>query len=510
MGATTVVALSLIIGLTVALWQAGVARQERDRADEQRARAERRFSDVRQLSNALLTDIAPKIERLEGSIEARQALVIQSLKYLDSLAQESGTDLQLHGELAAAYEQVGDLQGAPRKPNLSDFPGAISSYEKAKKIRRGMLERSPADFEYRKSLAANLTALATIRQWMSNVGPPLEDYAEAITIYDRLLAERPESVGLRLAASEARLGLANTHYFNDQIAAIYPLLRSALATLETLKQTDPEHVETRRLLGRGYTLLGMTLYWDGKQKEGEAEMMKAVAITESLVGQYPHDTFLKQGLLSTYLQAWQLYQDTDHARAFDILRVALRVALESVAGDRANTQARHNLAKTYSALGLVAILQKKPGEAIPYLEKSSAEYTELERIDPKNRNYKQDIGRVLLYLGQTQFQRRNWDDALATYTKAAALFEEDLRTDPNNNYPLRKLANVYTYIGDTHLDASRATTGQTRQTHVRAGKESHQRALDILMQLQSRNAFTEKDHKHVEEVRAALRYYEQQ
>ncbi len=501
--AAAVVLLSLVAGLALALWQANVARRERDRA-------ERRFSDVRQLSNALLTDIAPKIERLEGSIEARQALVTQSLKYLDSLAQESGTDLQLQGELAAAYEQVGDLQGAPRKPNLSDFQGAIASYEKARKIRRGMLERSPADFEYRKSLAANLSALATIRQWMSNVGPPLEDYAEAIAIYDRLLAERPESVELRLAASEARLGLANTHYYNDQLAEIYPLLSSALPTLETLRQTDPENIEARRLLGRGYTLLGMTLFWDGKQKEGEAEMAKALATTESLVAQYPHDTVLKQGLLYTYLQAWQLYQDTDHARAFEILRVALKVALEAVAGDRANTQARHNLAKTYSALGLVAILQKKPGEAIPYLEKSSAEYTELERIDPKNRNYKQDIGRVLLYLGQTQFQRRNWDDALATYAKAAALFEEDLRTDPNNNYPLRKLANVYTYIGDTHLDASRATTGQTRQTHVQAGKESHQRALDILMQLQSRNAFTEKDHKHLEEVRAALRYYEQQ
>lgn len=190
--------------------------------------------------------------------------------------------------------------------------------------------------------------------------------------------------------------------------------------------------------------------------------------------------------------------------------MALKVALESVAGDRANTQARHNLAKTYSALGLVAILQKKLDESIPYLEKSSAEYAELEKIDPKNRNYKQDIGRVLLYLGQTQYQQRNWDAALATYAKAAALFENDLRAEPNNNYPLRKLANVYTYIGDTHRDAALATAGQTRQAHVRAGKESHQRALDIFMQLQSRNAFTEKDHKDVNEISAALRWYEQQ
>jgi serine/threonine protein kinase len=83
--ATAFVILALISGLAIALWQASVAREQRDRA-------EKRFGEVRQLSNALLNDIAPKIERLEGSTEARQALVTQSLKYLDSLAVESADD----------------------------------------------------------------------------------------------------------------------------------------------------------------------------------------------------------------------------------------------------------------------------------------------------------------------------------------------------------------------------------------------------------------------------------
>ncbi len=61
-GATALILLSLVGGFAVAMWQANLARQERDRA-------ERRFADVRQLSNALLTDIAPKIERLQGATE---------------------------------------------------------------------------------------------------------------------------------------------------------------------------------------------------------------------------------------------------------------------------------------------------------------------------------------------------------------------------------------------------------------------------------------------------------
>ena len=70
--ATAFIITALISGLAIALWQASVARSQRDRA-------EKRFSDVRQLSNALLNDIAPKIERLEGSTGAQQAVVTQSL-----------------------------------------------------------------------------------------------------------------------------------------------------------------------------------------------------------------------------------------------------------------------------------------------------------------------------------------------------------------------------------------------------------------------------------------------
>jgi hypothetical protein len=54
------------------------------------------------------------------------------------VAHEAGDDLQLQSELASAYEKIGDLQGAPGRPNLSDFNGALTSLEKAKAIRLKM------------------------------------------------------------------------------------------------------------------------------------------------------------------------------------------------------------------------------------------------------------------------------------------------------------------------------------------------------------------------------------
>jgi tetratricopeptide (TPR) repeat protein len=471
---------------------------------QQKRRAERRFNDVRQLSNALLFEIAPKIERLEGSTEAREALVRRALEYLDSLAHESGNDAQLQGELAGAYEKVGEIQGAPRKPNLGDFSGALISYEKANKIRQRLLGKNPNDFERRQRLAANFAASSFIREWTSEITGALEDSKKALVIYEKLVEERPESVEVALATAEAQLDLATIHYFNDQLGEVYPPLRKALASLEKIRAANPEQTEALRLLGRGYGDLGMTLYWDGKPREGESEMDKAFAINKPLVAAHPKDNVLRQALLYTYLQASQLYEESNPARAFEILLEALKVAEESVESDGANLQARQNLAKTYSMLGVIALHLQKFDDAGTHLEKSFTAFTELEKLDPKNRTYKHDIGRVLMFLGQAKHNQKNFSDALASYEKAVALFADDAKADPKNFFPVRKLATVHSYMGESHEESVKRLEGPEREMHLRAAKENYRRALDILSQLNSQNALTEKDREFFEKVQAAV------
>jgi tetratricopeptide (TPR) repeat protein len=495
--AAALVLLSLVGGIVATFWQAHRATQQRDRA-------ERRFADVRKLSNALLFDIAPKIERLEGSTEARKSLVQRALEYLDSLANESAENAPLQSELAAAYEKVGELQGAPRKPNLNDFSGAIASYEKARDIRKRLLEKHPDDRKDLGRLAADLSALSSIRLWISDTSGSLEDSQAALAAYEKLLKEQPGSHELQLAAADSEVNLANSYYFNDQLAQVYPPLNRALAALEALGQHDPDNPEILRLLGRGHTTLSLTLSWDGKQKEGEDEMAKSFAIYEPLVAKYPQDSVIRQGLLDTYLQGSQLFEDADPARSFEILLKARAVAEKSITADAANVQARQTLAKTYSRLGVIALRLKKTEEAVAYLEKSSLAFSELEKFDPNHRTYKHDVGRVLMYLGQARHQQRAFDAALATYAKATATFEDIARADAGNNLSIRTLATVYQYIGDVHRDVAETVNGETRRAQVQAAKENYTRALDILVRLQGKKALPEYDLKYLGDLRAAL------
>jgi tetratricopeptide (TPR) repeat protein len=212
--------------------------------------------------------------------------------------------------------------------------------------------------------------------------------------------------------------------------------------------------------------------------------------------------------LNVHLQGAQFYQEVDDERAFEILLRARRIAEEAARSDAADTQARQSLAKTYSGLALQALRLKKLDEAVRHLELSAATFAELEKLEPQNRTYKHDIARVLTHLGLAEYERREFDGALASYAKAAALFEDDIRADPKNLFPLRKLGAVHAYIGDAHRDYARTLAGQNRQTHLRAAKENHARAVEIFRQLEAQNALPETDRKFVEEVRAALRQYE--
>jgi non-specific serine/threonine protein kinase/serine/threonine-protein kinase len=496
-GAAALVLISLVVGLALALWQANVARRERDRA-------ERRFDDVRQLSNALLTDIAPKIERLQGATEARQALVVQSLKYLDSLAQEAEGDLALQAELAAAYEKVGVLQGDSRKPSLSDFRGAIASLEKAQAVRRRLLVINPKDAENRRLLADNLRLLAIRRMTQTDVEGGFRDEKEALQIYEKLVSEQPGSLELQRAFLETQVEDGTNHVNLSKFAEAIPLLQQAAGKIEELRRTHPNDTETERILAKCLASLGLSLSWEVRQPEAEAEMAQAVTISESLVARFPNDTNLRQELWKVYESASSIFEEIDDARAFELCDKSRRVAEEIIAADPANAQARHNLSKSFSRLGISASNLGKHVEALGFLDRAMAIVLELQEKDPLNRGYDRDVSALYIRIGVARFKQRDFSGALAAHLKSAELYEKQFANDPANTIALRDSAIAYRHAGIAHKELAKTTNPQTRQIHRAAEKENYQRALGALLKAHAQKALPEVNLKLIETFRKEI------
>ena len=482
--ATAFIITALISGLVIALWQASVARSQRDRA-------EKRFGDVRKLSNSLLFELAPKIERLPGATEAREILVKRALEYLESLAREVGGDLQLQSELAAAYEKIGELQGNPKKPNLSDYAGAITSYEKANAIRYNL----PTTTENQKLLAENFRESGNVRYAQNNVKGCLQDLAEALKIYENLLAANPESFDLQIAFLETRIEVAETHTSNNQFDEAIPMLREAVAALERL---DPNHDDTRRLMSKSRSRLAYALSWNDQQAEAEAEMTKALAVAEKLVAENSNDAAFQQGIWAVYMMASGINEGINDEISLQFALKALRTVEKAVASDAADTNAKTNLARTFSRVGILCASLNRIPEAVEYLEKSEKVFLELIKRDPKNLTYQHDLGTIYTRFGTTKENQRDWQGSLKAFHKSAEYYEAASHPDEKNTSDRRNLANSFRSIGLIYLKI-----GEKEKA-----KENLQKALEIVNRLKAQNALGNYDKKIFDEAQVELQKLE--
>ena len=500
-GAAALVLLSLVVGLAFSLWQANVARRERDRA-------ERRFSDVRQLSNALLTDIAPKIERLQGATEARQSLLVQSLKYLDSLAQEAEGDLALQAELAAAYEKVGDLQGNPANPNFIDTEAALKSYEKARAIRLKLLEKTPSDFEQRRNLAENHRVSGIIYGQANDFQTELKNLETALRIYEKLLAENPASNELKFALAKINYNIGTNHVTYKKYSGSFPYYEKAIAALENLRRGNPNQTDVIKLLGNSRTQLSNALSWEEKQTEAEAEAARAIELLEAAVASNPNDVNLRAGLWFAYWLTSSTYEENNNRLSHHYALKALKIIEEIVKQDPANIGAKQQLSKSFSMLGQTSTNTGKPQEALLYLEKAYEVLRGITESRTKDNGLKTDLTTVLMRLGEAKFKQEKFQDALADFQEAANIHLEILQNLPADRRSKRNLALTYESIAETQEKIAEKESGEKTLAARDLAKNYYQKTLDILLQLEANNMVSEYDRKFLERTKKTMQKFE--
>jgi tetratricopeptide (TPR) repeat protein len=482
--ASALVAVALAATLVFALWQADVARAERDRAA-------RRFNDVRRLSNALLFDIGPKVERLPGAIDAREALLGRAVDYLDRLAAESADDLTLVAELAAAYEKVGDLQGNPTNPNLVELDGAIASYRKARTLRE-RVRAAAASPEAEEALAENRRVLGTILAQANEFEAADRELAAALTAYDALAAREPADPALARAVARTRhdvgRNLSNTKRYDASLA----YFAGAIAAAERLRLARPDDLETLALLADSHAQRGLALSWEGRQREAEAEMDRAAALYEPAVRAHPDDVSLAAGLWSTYWLTSSVYEEQDDVRSHAFAMKALDVARAALARDPANIRARQQLAKALSRAGQTSTNTNRPDEAVRYLEESTAALRAITSREVKNGRLSSELALALTRLAEARLRRGEADRALGDAEEAAEIYRAVTEATAHDKRSVRNLVLTRELIGDIH---------RTRKSS-RQAQDSYGEAVTLLERLRDEDALAAVDAAYLQKLRA--------
>ena len=356
--AAILIACSLIAGLVVSLREASIARTES-------ARAERRFNDVRDLSNVLLFKIDDSIKDLPGSTEAQHLLISSAQQYLDSLSQEARGDVSLLRQLADGYQKLGMIQGDPRSANLGDPKSATQSLLKAVALREAIARTNPSDPHAQHELQESYADLVN-----PLYGVDIEEAAvyadKSMKLAETLYREDPSSTDLLHSLVEAYEDKAQMLTHHNDLAAATSAQTKCLDLAEQLVSRAPS-ASSRTSLSVAHKRLGALLIAQKKYAQALPEYQAAQSLDELLLATHPDDANARYAITLTYSDIGYIYwKQGNLAAAFTNYQKVLGIREALAKADPHDDHAISGVARTCGYIGDVLLDQKKPQDALHY------------------------------------------------------------------------------------------------------------------------------------------------
>lgn len=284
-----VLAMLLLIGAGIAIaWQARIA-------DQQRAQAEARLAEVRQLAGSLIFEVHDAIADLTGATVARALVVERALEYLDRLAEDAHADRALRLELAEAYRKVGDVQGNPTNANHGRMKDALISYQKGLIQARLVLQEGAADAAARSAVAHLRAAMGDVQAAMHELDAAVESKRQAVRSYRRLMDEHPADTERQVdyAVALIKLGdvLGNPNFSNqERLAEALQEYRSAEDILRNLYQADSSATNVMRLYGLIFERIGTIHDMEDRQDAALRAYRHSSGLRERYAEAHPANT----------------------------------------------------------------------------------------------------------------------------------------------------------------------------------------------------------------------------
>jgi serine/threonine protein kinase len=387
--ASTVVALTLFVGVFMTLREAHIARQQAAIAREQaaiaqaeRAKAQRRFDDVRKLANSLIFEVHDSIANLPGSTPARKLIMDRAVEYLDSLAKESAGDSTLQRDLGWAYQRIGQVQGDPNQGNVGETDAMLTSINKAAALFEEVAKSNPNSLIDQLDAAFGHRMLGTVS---SAAGERRRQIDQAMVITDRLARADSSNPKVKNERSIEFAVLAALQDGEGDAVAAVESLRQSNTLKEDLLKVSPDYPHARQGLAMVKVQIGDELAQAGSRKEAL--------------------TFNQAGI--------DLYQSV-------------------VAQDKNNARGTRELAISIWKQGEIRMMDGDFDGALADYRRARMAVDNLEKQDPQNVMLQVDVGGATVSVGKALVELGHVNQGLPMIDEGIHLLEQEFNRDPSN------------------------------------------------------------------------------
>jgi tetratricopeptide (TPR) repeat protein len=455
-------------------------------ATRERAIAQRRFAEVRQLANKLF-DIDNEVRQLSGSAQVRQLIVDTSLQYLRRLTAEASGDPELALELATAYRSVAEAEGVTTGPNLGQLDAAERDLEIADQLVQSVLQSQPANRTAAlraAQIAASRMTVAWQRgdgervlsfadqaaKWLDTLQPSASDRQwapEFLSIYvnvahQYMLAERSADA-LRLCGrgSDLALRFGRPLVRGNCLNIVALVLRdqgdldgALAAARESVRVMEPGPADTGPTPALNFVLALVRAGWIlgedggislGRSEEAVTLLDRAFRIADRFVHEDPSDESSRSRLYLAGGPMADILRHSDASRALAIYDHTL-TDMNDVASDFLRTRAVNLLAGSSYALRALG----RHVEARTRLDRAFASLQELGLYPADSIDAASEAHRALSALADHEAETGNLATAIERYEDLLRRLSADSVKAEDSLYCANELSRVYQSLAALH------------------------------------------------------------
>jgi serine/threonine protein kinase/Tfp pilus assembly protein PilF len=507
MSAAAAILVFVAAGAAVSTWQAiratGAEHDTRDalaRVTAEQAKTQQALAAARDALDVLTDDVVETMFARQPELdEAEKAFLRTVLKHHEAVAAQEA-------ETAAAQfvRAKGQFKVAHLRELLGEPAAAITGYQQAALLLKGLADRHPDEAAYRHKLAranGNLgillaeagketdaeaalrlgialrTTLAEgapgnrdfrsevatnyndLAHVMERQGKPAEAenaYRKALDLQERLVAEPGAAPVHHRDLARIRSNVGQWLRTREKYAEAEKLYRDAIEVQEEQADRYPAVPKCRRQLADSYQGHGIVLAELGKEDESEEQFGQSVAARQRLVDTFPAVRVYRRELAGTYHDlAYLQSRRKKLAEAERSYQRAVELTERLIAEGGAPPDYRKFLSRAFTNLGKLLQDQKKDAEAEKAYRASLKLDLGLCTEFPKSAEHHVGAANVLMMLALIQHGRKDARAAVPPLLEAQGHLKAALDVSPKNPHgrqlyrdTLRLLAKSYYLLDD--------------------------------------------------------------
>ncbi len=494
--------IALLAGLSIAIWQAAVAKQERERA-------ERRLTEIRKLTANLVSGWDKNIPETQVTAEVRGRIADISAEYLEGLANEIN-DPKILKELAEAYLKLGHEYSWA----ITNAEKAKTSFQKAESIARQLIEENPQDLEAKDLL------IRSLEKYDGYFGEndreeSLRNHFERLRLSEEIYNANPNDAKAlgNLSNAVHNCGwILNLLGRREESLPYYrrsnELYKQRIELLEPKAQTSEDRVKL--VYFYGHIAMNQAEFLDEIPNAFE-NFRRASNLADEVYRENPEDENIVIAKVSAQRSLGLILKKTKDFRASN---EAYRVGLETVRNYnsrfpngyffRQQTDILLELAENFNELG-------DEKSALESLHESLAVWKKYEELETQKNSTRNDgFHAYLYYLGGKLLTRMNrFDEANKMFEEAEIYYKKTSENKTIDTNGKRNFANLYLTMGDLQTGAgickfaespfgglanqsvycpSEIKTIPTNdRERIAKAKKYYENALDILTEIETKN-----------------------